>query len=206
MSERIDAEWTVLVPLKPPELAKSRLALPRMNHTELARAIAQDTLDAVAQCDVVAQLIVVSAANTWRLGPRGLLVHEESPRGIDIAVRAAETVTSVERNRAVLVGDLAGLQPDDLAVALNAAARVDRGVVADHAGSGSTLVSARAGHELITRFGPESLKQHRAAGLVEIDLAGESTVRRDVDTTHDLTTSVGPHTRRLLTEAGIIAT
>jgi 2-phospho-L-lactate guanylyltransferase len=105
--------------------------------------------------------------------------------------------------RAALLGDLPALRPADLAAALVAAASVNRGVVADAEGTGSTLVTAGAGVDWASSFGDGSFARHVALGCVPLDVADGSTLRRDVDTARQLEAAVllglGPRTTRLLT-------
>ena len=74
--------------------------------------------------------------------------------------------------RAALLGDLPALRPADLAAALEAAASVDRGVVADAEGTGSTLVTARAGVAWASAFGDGSFARHVALGCAPLDDSG----------------------------------
>ncbi|MGC1212363.1 MAG: 2-phospho-L-lactate guanylyltransferase, partial [Micromonospora sp.] len=54
--------WTVVVPVKRLQVAKSRLrgALPAVPHEELALALAADTVRAVRACAAVAEVLVVT--------------------------------------------------------------------------------------------------------------------------------------------------
>lgn len=109
--------------------------------------------------------------------------------------------------RAALLGDLPALRPDDLAAGLAAASAVERGVVADAEGTGSTLVTARAGLEWSSAFGEGSFARHVALGCAEVEVAADSTLRRDVDTAAHLSDAdalgLGPRTRALLAAVGI---
>ncbi len=58
--------------------------------------------------------------------------------------------------------------------------------MADAAGSGTTLYTAKPGAPFRPRFGPQSRMRHREAGAVELDLPGIPGLRRDVDTLADL--------------------
>ena len=104
--------------------------------------------------------------------------------------------------RAALLGDLPALRPADLADALRAAASVDRGVVADAEGTGSTLVAARAGVAWQSSFGDGSFARHVELGCAPLPVPDASTLRRDVDTADQLAAAralgLGPRTAALL--------
>jgi 2-phospho-L-lactate guanylyltransferase len=104
--------------------------------------------------------------------------------------------------RAALLGDLPALRPADLADALRAAASVDRAVVADAEGTGSTLVTAVAGVAWTSSFGDGSFARHVALGCAALEIADASTLRRDVDTAAQLDAAralgLGPRTAALL--------
>ena len=77
------AQWTVIIPVKPAAIGKSRLGL----GPELARAIALDTVAAVVACDAVDRVIVVTADAAFR-PPRAEVLPETAPSGIDEIGRA----------------------------------------------------------------------------------------------------------------------
>lgn len=189
-------QWTVIIPVKPAATAKSRLGL----GPELARAIALDTVAAVAACPAVARILVVTSDAGFR-PPAAEIVAESSPAGIDAAIRAAAALAP-DGPRAALLGDLPSLRPEDLAAALALAARHPRTFGADRERTGTTLVTALADVPLLTAFGPGSAAAHRALGLVELALAADSTVTADVDTGEQLalarTLGLGPATRAAL--------
>lgn len=190
MSER--AGWTVVIPVKPPTLGKSRLVVPGVDRVALARAIALDTVEAAAE---TARVVLVTADPAC--APPGVeVVLEAAPRGIAAAV-ADGLATAAPRRRAVLLGDVPGLRPADLAHALDLAEDVRLGAVADGEREGTTLVTAREG-DLPAAFGPGSWGRHLAAGFVELAVPDSSTVRRDVDRPEHLTGRLGPRTRAVL--------
>lgn len=191
--------WRVIVPVKPPPAAKSRL------HADpaLSRAIALDTLHAVAEARGVAEIIVVTADRGLGrdLPARARIARESAPAGIAAAiergVRGRRSATPV----AALLGDLPALRGSELAAALALALELPGAFVADAEGTGSTLVTAAAGHDLRTRFGPDSAAAHRAEGLVELAVPPRSGLRRDVDLRAHLDAlgpEVGPRTRAVL--------
>ncbi|MDP9027112.1 MAG: 2-phospho-L-lactate guanylyltransferase, partial [Actinomycetota bacterium] len=80
-------KWTVIIPVKPAASAKSRLGL----GPELARAIALDTVAAVVACEAVLRVIVVTADAGFQ-PPGAEIALEESPEGIDAAVRTGASL------------------------------------------------------------------------------------------------------------------
>ncbi|MGX9347182.1 2-phospho-L-lactate guanylyltransferase [Microbacterium sp. KNMS] len=190
--------WHVVIPVKPPARGKSRLEAPGVDRAALADAIARDTVDAVARASRVAEVVVVTAASGW---PEGLadstpararpsapirIVRESEPAGLNAAIRRGLATIDRVLPRAVLLGDLPALRPADLDAALALAGAARLGLVADAEGTGSTLITARAGTALVPAFGADSAAAHRAAGHVDLGVAQESTLRRDVDTVEQL--------------------
>jgi 2-phospho-L-lactate guanylyltransferase len=182
--------WAVVVPVKSPAVGKSRLDVPGIDRATLARAIALDTIEAAAACAEVAQVFVVTDDPAVVVGAHDIpglrFVPEEEPRGLNAAIALGADAAGERMPRAALLGDLPSLRPDDLADALARAGRVDRGVVADAEGSGSTLVTAREGVPWRAEFGPDSHARHIALGCVGLDVSDGSTLRRDVDTAEQL--------------------
>jgi len=175
------ALWTVIIPVKPAAIGKSRLGL----GPEVARAIALDTVAAVVACDAVDRVIIVTSDAAFR-APGAEVLLETAPSGIDSAVAAGAALAGTTAPRAAVLGDLPALDPVELAAALAGAARHARSFVADHEGTGTTLVTAAPGETLLTAFGGGSAAKHRALGLVELEVPAESSVRFDVDTPEQL--------------------
>jgi 2-phospho-L-lactate guanylyltransferase len=197
-----------VVPVKPSARGKSRLDVPGVDRGDLARAIALDTLAAATACEAVLQVVVVTddpaLAREAAMIPALRFVPEGERRGLDAAVATGVAAVDPQGRmpRAALLGDLPSLRPDDLAAALRAAASVDRAVVADAEGTGSTLVTARPGVAWESSFGEESLTRHVASGCVALQIPDASTLRRDVDTAEQLEAAValgvGPRTSAVL--------
>jgi 2-phospho-L-lactate guanylyltransferase len=187
------APWSVLMPVKVLEQAKSRLAaLAGERRGELALALACDTVTAVLACAEVARVIVVTddqVAGT-ALAELGTLVVPDEPRdGLNAALRHG---AAYARSRwpasgtAALSADLAALRADELGRALRAASAWPAAFVADAAGDGTTLYTASPGMPFRPAFGLGSRARHAAGGAVELDLGGVPGLRRDVDTPADL--------------------
>jgi len=200
--------WTLVIPLKPLALAKSRLsqAADDAVRPALALAFAQDTVAAALACAQVRDVAVVTddvlaGRELSALGAR--IVPDAPAAGLNAALtHGARTVRSARPGSAVaaLNADLPALRPRELARVLTDAAAFPRAFLADAAGVGTTLLSAAPGHALLPAFGPDSRARHRASGAVELDLDAVDSVRQDVDTGDDLRAAlalgVGPHTAR----------
>jgi 2-phospho-L-lactate guanylyltransferase len=194
--------WTVVIPLKPPGVGKTRLGA----DAELARAIALDTVMAANSAARVDRVIVVTADGA--LGAEldavaGIeVVLETQPAGIAAAIATGLALTEDGVPRAALLGDLPGLVPEELDAALEWAQASDRAFVPDADGSGTTLVTARDGVPFLERFGAGSAAAHLEAGLVRLDLPATSSVRWDVDDAAQLEVLaagwIGPRTRAVL--------
>ncbi|MET0672974.1 MAG: 2-phospho-L-lactate guanylyltransferase [Microbacterium pygmaeum] len=201
--------WAVIIPVKPTALGKSRLDVAGIDRVSLARAIALDTIEAAADCDAVGQVFVVTddaALITLAFDIPGLrFVPEGDARGIDAAVATGAEAAGERMPRAALLGDLPALRPQDLSAALSTASALARTVVADAEGTGTTLVTAGAGMALRTSFGDGSFARHLDLGCVPLDVAQDSSLRRDVDTADQLDSAaglgVGRRTRAVLAAA-----
>jgi 2-phospho-L-lactate guanylyltransferase len=185
--------WSVVVPVKRVERAKTRLsgAVPGSGHTELVLALAADTVSAVLASPAVARVIVVTddARAAAELGALGALVVPDLPdSGLNPALDhgAAVAAASGPADGVAVVGaDRPALRPADLAAVLGLAAGHVRSFLPDTAGTGTALLAARPGSPLGPLFGPGSAAAHAASGAVR--LAGEWTsLRHDTDTAADL--------------------
>ncbi|MEU4496621.1 2-phospho-L-lactate guanylyltransferase [Streptomyces sp. NBC_00210] len=198
--------WSLVVPLKPLVLAKSRLARAADDtlRPHLALAFAQDTVVAALACPAVRDVAVVTddpaaAAELAALGAR--IVPDSPAAGLNAALsHGAEAVRERRPDAAVaaLNADLPALRPAELARVLARASVFPRAFLTDAAGIGTTLLSAAPGVELRPAFGGRSRRRHLASGAAEILLGGVDSVRQDVDTGDDLAAAlalgVGPRT------------
>jgi 2-phospho-L-lactate/phosphoenolpyruvate guanylyltransferase len=201
--------WSLVVPLKPLAVAKSRLAAAAgAVRPALALAFALDTVAAALDCALVAEVTVVTddprtGARLSELGAR--VVADRPAAGLNAALRyGAERTRERDPHAAVaaLGGDLPALRPAELAMVLQEAGRArERAFLADTAGVGTTLLTARPGAALSPAFGGPSRARHLASGAEEITLTGVPSVRRDVDTPDDLhearALGLGPRTAEL---------
>lgn len=202
-----NAVWSLVVPLKPLAVAKSRLAAAvGASRPALALAFAQDTVAGALACGAVADVVVVTddaraGAELARLGAR--IVPDAPAAGLNAALaHGARAVRALRPGAAVAAmnADLPALRPPELLRVLEAASAFPRAFLADAAGIGTTLLSAAPDVELTPSFGGPSRARHSASGAAEIALAGVESVRRDVDTAADLRMAlalgVGRHTAR----------
>lgn len=200
-----NAVWSLVVPLKPLAVAKSRLAAAvGGSRAGLALAFAQDTVAGALACAAVADVVVVTddagaGKELARLGAR--IVPDAPAAGLNAAL--AHGALEVRRARpgaavAAMNADLPALRPPELLRVLEAASAFPRAFLADAAGIGTTLLSAAPDVELAPSFGGPSRARHSASGAAEIGLADVESVRRDVDTGADLRRAlalgVGLHT------------
>ncbi|GAA2631793.1 2-phospho-L-lactate guanylyltransferase [Streptomyces axinellae] len=204
------AAWTLVVPLKPLERAKSRLAGAATGTSlpDLALAFAQDTVSAALACPAVRHVVVVTddalaAGELTGLGARA--VPDAPAAGLNAALtHGTRVVRSRDPSAAVaaLNADLPALRPEELARVLNTAARFPRAFLPDAAEIGTTLLSALPPAPLSPAFGGPSRSRHRASGAVELDISEVPGVRQDVDTPDDLRAAlalgVGAFTSALL--------
>ncbi|HTS95049.1 MAG TPA: 2-phospho-L-lactate guanylyltransferase [Streptosporangiaceae bacterium] len=185
--------WSLVIPVKVLALAKSRLtgaAGPR--RAELALAMAADTVAAAAACAAVDAVIVVTddeAAAAELSGLGALVLPDEPGDGLNPALAFGAAYSGERwpgRGRAGMAADLPALDAAELGRALARAAGAGQAFVADAAGTGTTLYTARPGAAFRPRFGPGSHAAHLAAGAVELTMPGLDGLRRDVDTLADL--------------------
>jgi len=179
--------WTVVIPVKGLEQAKSRLRPDVVNAGALALAFATDTIIAARNSRLVAEVIVVTsdARVANRATAIGAVLVADPGKGLNAA--AAAGVTAAQTGSiAVLTGDLAALNTDDVDGALRLAELFDLSMVADHSGNGTTMIAATNGAVLVPRFGAGSRKRHAAAGHTVLAIPVSSPLRWDVDTVDDL--------------------
>ncbi|HEX6873868.1 MAG TPA: 2-phospho-L-lactate guanylyltransferase [Micromonosporaceae bacterium] len=211
--------WTVLVPVKRLELAKTRLrgAVPGIGHDELVLAVVLDTVSAALASVVVSRVVVVTndpvAGAAAREAGAGV-VADVPEAGINPALAYAATVVRPKASAASLPGvaalaaDLPALRPAELTEALRTVDRRGtamsvpvRAFVADAAGTGTVLLAAPSGARLEPCFGADSAAAHLASGAVRLTEDWPS-LCRDVDTAADLAAArrlgLGPRSSALI--------
>ncbi|MFG3518494.1 2-phospho-L-lactate guanylyltransferase [Streptomyces bobili] len=199
-------QWSLVIPLKPLALAKSRLADTATDALRpgLALAFAVDTVTAALACTAVRDVAVVTNDELAgrELAALGARIVPDDPRaGLNAALAhaaAAVRATLPDSAVAALNADLPALRPPELARVLDAAAQFPRAFLPDAAAIGTTLLAVAPGHELLPEFGTDSRARHRASGATELRPTAVDSVRQDVDTGEDLRAAlalgVGPRT------------
>ncbi|MFM9626625.1 MULTISPECIES: 2-phospho-L-lactate guanylyltransferase [Streptomyces] len=199
-------QWSLVIPLKPLALAKSRLADTATDALRpgLALAFAVDTVTAALACTAVRDVAVVTNDELAgrELAALGARIVPDDPRaGLNAALAhaaAAVRATLPDSAVAALNADLPALRPPELARVLDAAAQFPRAFLPDAAAIGTTLLAVVPGHELLPAFGTDSRARHRASGATELRPTAVDSVRQDVDTGEDLRAAlalgVGPRT------------
>ena len=196
--------FAVLVPVKHPSVAKSRLAgLGDEARRRLAVAFAADTVSAVLSCGRVARVLVVTDDDVVA-GRMKALGAEVMPDGAaDLNGTLVEGAAEMHRRSsglalATVCADLPALRPRDLADALDAADSARMSFVADRQRVGTTAVIAPSLDTFHPEFGPGSRRRHVASGAFEIDAVDVPTLRHDVDHPEDLAAAldlgIGPRT------------
>ena len=191
----------VLLPVKRPELAKSRLAsLGEEVRRELAVAFALDTLAAALAARCVDEVVVVTDDPTvaGRARAAGSRVAPDAGE-LNAALRAGAERLDPSSYVVALCADLPALQPADLDAALREMSGVEA-FVGDRQRLGTTTYAAPWAR-FTPRFGSGSSGRHRAAGAVEV-LGALPTLRLDVDDPESLGAAaelgLGEHTRSVL--------
>lgn len=193
MPNNVPPRFCLLVPVKPPARAKSRLApLGEQVRRSLVTAFVTDTVTAaLASRDVGAVLVVtddhVLAGDVRDLGA------DVVPDGVTDDLNGSLVQAAAEARRrwpdlvpAAICADLPSLVAQDLTAALEVAARHRVSFVADADGRGTTLFAATSPEAFEPRFGAGSREAHLADGAHEIREVVVPSLRRDVDTPEDL--------------------
>jgi 2-phospho-L-lactate/phosphoenolpyruvate guanylyltransferase len=184
--------WSVLVPVKRLELAKTRLSLDPELRRELALAMATDTVAACLRAEGVVGVVVVTDDDIAGPAMRSLgaeVVADEPDAGLNPAlVHGARLLADrhPDAGAVMLSSDLPALSPEALAQLLGRAASYDAGCVADSAGSGTTVLTIRTTSGVSPSFGVGSWQRHVDSGATDLTPYADERLRRDVDTTADL--------------------
>jgi len=181
--------WAIVIPVKRLDRAKTRLTVAAPLRRRLALAMALDTLDAALRCESVDTVIVVTdepEVATVARDRGAVVVADEPDDGLNAALRHGAARAPGGAGVAAVAADLPALRPDELDGLLRAAAAHPVSVVADAAGSGTTLYAAAGQAKFDPRFGPDSLAAHVTAGAVDLTPVAGVSLRTDVDTLDDL--------------------
>lgn len=203
----------VIVPVKPPVLAKSRLhQVGDAVRRSLALAFAADTVAAALGAAQVGLVLAVTddvqvADLVGSLGAD--VINDPSTVGLNataVLSAAGLALRHPDLRPLVLCADLPCLRTAELDRALAGVPAVGMAFMSDADRIGTTLVTAPDHAGLRPRFGPDSRSRHLDQGSVELDGEGVPGLRRDVDTPADLVRAlelgVGPHTARVT--AGLV--
>jgi len=202
-----DARWTIIIPVKRLAAGKSRLRDAPADDA-LVLAVALDTIDAVHDSDAVGRVLVVTSDPTVADAVRAIgaeMVADDPDAGLNAAIALGCAHAGTAGPRAALLADLPALRSAELTDALHKAASTGtRAYVADHTGTGTTLLTTPAGVDLDPRFGRGSAAAHAASGAAALDGDWPS-LRLDVDTAADLAAAsrlgLGAHTSRAVQAA-----
>lgn len=179
--------YAVLVPVKPPAVAKTRLApLGDDARRDLAAAFAVDTVAAVLACEVVDRVLVVTddhvlARTMTELGADVIPDGTSDLNGTLVQAAAEMHRRDPSLRLAAVCADLPALRAGELGDALAAASPQGMSFVADREGVGTTTVTASDLSSFRPAFGHGSRRQHLDAGAHEVDQVDVPSVRRDVD-------------------------
>jgi len=183
---------SVVIPAKRLWEAKSRLDLPASRHRHVALGLLLTTTAAAMQAARVGMVYVITRDHVVASAVRArgaTPILEQSPFELNAAVCQGRREVIKRRPQspvAVLVGDLAFLDPSDLDSAIASFRDCgDPSMVSDREGCGTTFL-IHSQHSLPkTLFGPASAAGHRAHGFVETGHELDS-LRADVDTVNDM--------------------
>jgi 2-phospho-L-lactate guanylyltransferase len=199
----------VLVPVKRPAVAKSRLGgLGDRARVDLAHAFAVDTVAAVQGCLLVARVLVVTDDHllaAWMAAQGADVIPDGASDLNGTLVQAAAEMHRRDPHLGLvaLCADLPALRPSELASALGATDPARMSFVADQERAGTTAVVAPTLETFRPSFGPGSRRQHLEADAFEVDGVDVPGLRRDVDDPDDLVAAiklgVGPRTSMVTT-------
>lgn len=206
MSAPLTSTWHLVLPVKNTARGKSRLTPPDgVSRSDLALAIALDTIEVVLQVVPAAQIVIVTDDDVVRSNAQAhdVAVLDDPGRGlnpaIEVGLRWART-TAPGRAAAILLADLPSLTAEALYDGLRACAATESSVVPDRSGHGTVLLTHHQVERLVPRFGGSSAARHgRAATTLNLELPR---LRTDVDDPESLRRArelgVGPRTTGVL--------
>ncbi|MGI9137023.1 MAG: 2-phospho-L-lactate guanylyltransferase [Candidatus Nanopelagicales bacterium] len=201
--------WTVVIPVKRLDTAKSRLGSaddPR--RPELALAFAQDVISACSKAESVTRVIVVTDdVEVIASSPGVTICPEPEGGGLNSAIRHGAALA--EGPVVALAGDLPCLTPEALTYVLSLAGEHEHSLLSDTQGSGTAMLLSLDARALDPRFGLGSRAAHVEIGCVDLALDTPPEIRallagarRDVDTPADLCDArrigVGPCTQAVV--------
>jgi 2-phospho-L-lactate guanylyltransferase len=187
----------IVIPVKPPEQGKSRLAGALLPHDRLAlnRALLKHTFDVAAELRDLADVFVVSRSHDVRAeaAARAFVTCDE-PDSCDlngaIAIGAADARRAGATELMVLPVDLPNLSEHGLRkLFMGFHSDLDVLIVSDQAGSGTNVLLWRPIESAVFHYGPASAEAHartaRHLGLRQ-DVRTDAALSFDIDTPADL--------------------
>lgn len=186
-----------LVPMKPLELAKTRLKpfLDDAAREAVSRAMFEDVLECLRRARTVDVIAVVTSERRLldlALRSGALAVDEGAPRGLNAAA-ALGTTACVEKGASsvlIVLSDLPLIRPEEVdALQDDISTRPEVRLVRSHEGLGTNAIFRSPPMAIGTRFGGPSCEKHRQAAIEAgvahsiVDLPG---IAFDVDTAADL--------------------
>lgn len=212
MSLPASQRYGVLVPVKPPAVAKSRLRpLGDRLRTALAAAFAADTVAAALESPLVGQVLAVTDDHDLArgLGELGAAVIPDATTD-DLNASLQQAASELLRRDptlrlAAVCADLPAMRPDEVTRVLTAAPADRMSFVADAEQLGTTVVMAPDLERFRPAYGAGSREAHLAAGALEIELPDIPGLQRDVDTAADLEAAlrIGVGSRTSLVATGL---
>lgn len=209
MSAPLTSTWHIVLPVKNTSRGKSRLSPPPgVRRSDLALAIALDTIEVVLEVIPAAQVVIVTDDDAVRTDAEShdVTVLDDPGRGLNPAIEVGLAwVRSVAPGRAgaVLLADLPSLTAEALYDGLRACAATESSIVPDRSGHGTVLLTHHDAGRLVPRFGGSSAARHgRAATVLNLALPR---LRTDVDDVEALNAArdlgLGPRTSGVLAAA-----
>jgi len=208
------AGWTAVVPVKDLTVAKSRLPYDDLPRAALALAMAHDVVSVLRATPGIGRVLVITddPTATDELKDDARIVMDAPRAGLSAALSFGARVAARHwpaDGILTVASDLAALSTPDLLLVLETAAavRASRFLIADAAGSGTTILAAAPGTSLRPRFEGGSRAAHLAEGAVDLTETAPPGLRQDVDTAADvaaiLAIGAGPRTLRTLRTYGL---
>lgn len=200
--------WTVIIPVKPWNEAKTRLEVDPTVKTALARAFFEDVLTVAIGCPRVATVAVVSRE------PGVIPIVDEvdarlfdepgtpETRGLNSAVATGVSWArsqAAEQPVAVVPADLPAITSAALAEVLELASEHERSFVPDMTGEGTTVLCAKRPSMLSSAYGDRSAARHVQQGATPIAQV-DRRARQDVDDLDGLRAAIrlGPGRRTVV--------
>lgn len=202
--------WGAVIPAKRLASAKSRLAeLGDEVRRELVVAFLHDTVSAVLECPPMRLVVVVTddvalARTVTELGACPIPDGHSDDLNASLVQGAADVVRRVPGvGLLTICADLPALRAGDLEAWLGAEPAAHAALVADAAGTGTTVLRSLTRDSYVPAFGHASRAAHVADGAHDLTDRAAPTLRRDVDTPADLdaarTLGLGERSRWVLT-------